>query len=223
MATTAVTMFKGTGTITAAGGGAAVNVAHGLAAAPTMFWAVAQTLSPTLAALVSVVPTADITNVILTPNAAPAADIVFDVFAFVAAEVGSDVDTLANQTKLAGLGNALATSFNRATVYQTGYTRVRQYEFPCVDNAGGGAGTGTAPITAAGNCTLGAATTPTLAATFPNINFAKTLEIWTDNPFCKVAVTSALGSVTTIVVTNSDGVDAQHCKLFVKEIHSINR
>ena len=243
MATTPVTFFQSApGTpavVAAAGGGAAVNVAHGLGAVPTFYFAICRTMDQNVAALWGVTVTADQTNVIITPApGAPAVDMSFDVFAFVTATVGSDVDTLANQTAIAA--TVAATTANATAItalqaieaalthaattkdtfkenYPTAYTKARQGVQECVNGAFDGVNV--APISAGGTCTFSAAQ---LLSAFPLVNFSNPTKFWVNNPFCTVALTLGAGNiVSTITITNNDPVDAQWCQIFVEEIHSM--
>ena len=219
----AVVMFKGTGTITAAGGGAAVNVAHGLGVIPTSFFVIPRTLSPAVAALITVTPTADITNVILTPNVAPAADIVFDVLAWVNATVADEAAALLNTAHAIASGASHANVADATLLLTRTNAAPRPQALVNVPVA--------FPVRRIASVTLAdiagsgtfAYTLAALKVAFPTIEFDnEPVSLWVDNPALMLAWTGGLFA-TGLTITNRSTVTTEGGILTVQNAHSLRR
>ena len=195
----AVLGFQGTGKAVAGNPPVVVNVAHllvdnaGAKAIPTLFWAVPQTLCPAAAALNTMVVTVDATNVILTAAGNYAADVVFDVFAIVMANIQQSSNALSKVTARPGV----------AVTTPTGEAPVRWETL----QSGSIAVTGTQVVTLATDLALVTVAEGPIVAII-------------DNPWITGAFDS-LTAPTTFTLTNRDALNAQFTNVLFFNVHSI--
>lgn len=222
-------MFQGVGQVAIGNPPAVLNVAHGLAAIPTVFFAIPRTFSPAAAALNTYVVTADITNVIITAAGNWAAAVDFDVFAWVVSEIADEITALANtahRNDIAGTshttlvtnatnGAAVAAALTKSATencilrsFPTGYAASREGTL----NTGSIAASGTYLRTLA-----------QLQTAFPGIDFNLPVEFESDNPLVTIIYTVGTTIAGGLTFTNLDSVNAQFATIKVKQIHSFNR
>ena len=217
------TIFKGTGTVLLGNPPAAVNVAHGLSAAPTMFFAIPRLLSPLAAALNTMVVTADGTNVILTAAGNWAANVIFDVFAWVTAQVADEAAALLNTAHRAASGVSHANVVDNLLLLTRNNANPRPQAL--INVPAGFSGNRAAALLLA-NIAASATFVYTLAAlkvAFPTIEFDnEPVSLLVDNPALSLAWTAGVFA-NGLTITNGSTTTIEAGWLHAMNVHSLLR